>query len=314
MAWGQDMATNKKAKKKAAKKKKIAAKKTIAKKKAKKKSTKKKIASRSRPAKKQPVKKKAKKKVVKKNIVKKKVAKKKVAKKKVNKKVAKKKVAKKKVNKKVAKKKVAKKKVNKKVAKKKVAKKKTLESKSSTPEVVKRRPGRPGRPPKVKVVEKKPLVTSKGKENLLSLKSKTFRRSTPELQTFKPYHPSQGEEFMNADQTEHFRHILLDWKKLLMEEVDRTVHHMQDEAANFPDPNDRATQEEEFALELRTRDRERKLIRKIDEAVLRLETGDFGFCEICGVDIGIKRLEARPTATLCIDCKTLDEIKEKQLG
>ena len=89
---------------------------------------------------------------------------------------------------------------------------------------------------------------------------------------------------------------------------------MQDEASNFPDPNDRATQEEEFALELRTRDRERKLIRKIDEALQDLETGDYGYCEICGVEIGIKRLEARPTATLCIDCKTLDEIKERQLG
>jgi len=119
---------------------------------------------------------------------------------------------------------------------------------------------------------------------------------------------------MNPEQVAHFRKILMDWKRLLMEEVDRTVHHMQDEASNFPDPNDRATQEEEFALELRTRDRERKLIRKIDEALLDLEQGDYGYCEICGVEIGIKRLEARPTATLCIDCKTLDEIKERQLG
>jgi len=119
---------------------------------------------------------------------------------------------------------------------------------------------------------------------------------------------------MNAAQVTHFRKILLDWKRSLMEEVDRTVHHMQDEASNFPDPNDRATQEEEFALELRTRDRERKLIKKIDESLIDLEKGDYGFCEICGVEIGIKRLEARPTATLCIDCKTLDEIKEKQLG
>lgn len=99
-----------------------------------------------------------------------------------------------------------------------------------------------------------------------------------------------------------------------MEEVDRTMHHMQDEAAHFPDPNDRATQEEEFALELRTRDRERKLIKKIDEAIQTLETGDYGYCEMCGVEIGVGRLEARPTATLCIDCKTLDEIKERQLG
>ena len=99
-----------------------------------------------------------------------------------------------------------------------------------------------------------------------------------------------------------------------MEEVDRTVHNMQDEAANFPDPNDRATQESEFSLELRTRDRERKLIKKIDESLKSIETGEYGFCETCGIEIGIRRLEARPTATLCIDRKTLDEIREKQLG
>ena len=99
-----------------------------------------------------------------------------------------------------------------------------------------------------------------------------------------------------------------------MQEVDRTVHHMKDEAANFPDPNDRATQESEFSLELRTRDRERKLIKKIDEALLSVDAGEYGFCESCGVEIGVRRLEARPTATLCIDCKTLDEIRERQMG
>ena len=119
---------------------------------------------------------------------------------------------------------------------------------------------------------------------------------------------------MNPDQAEHFRNLLIDWKQALMEEVERTVHHMQDEASNFPDPNDRATQEEEFALELRTRDRERKLIKKINESLLMLDSGDYGYCEICGGEIGLRRLEARPTATLCIDCKTLDEIKERQHG
>ena len=99
-----------------------------------------------------------------------------------------------------------------------------------------------------------------------------------------------------------------------MHEVDRTVHHMQDDAANFPDPNDRATQESEFSLELRTRDRERKLIKKIDDSLKEIESGDYGFCESCGIEIGIRRLEARPTASLCIDCKTLDEIREKQMG
>jgi DnaK suppressor protein len=124
----------------------------------------------------------------------------------------------------------------------------------------------------------------------------------------------RGEEYMNENQVSHFRNILMTWKKELMEEVDRTVHHMQDDAANFPDPNDRATQESEFSMELRARDRERKLIKKIDESIQNLENDDYGYCEACGVEIGVKRLEARPTATLCIDCKILDEIREKQMG
>ena len=119
---------------------------------------------------------------------------------------------------------------------------------------------------------------------------------------------------MSDAQVTHFRNILMEWKRSLMEEVDRTVHHMQDDAANFPDPNDRATQESEFSMELRTRDRERKLLKKIDEAIRNLDNDEFGYCEACGVEIGIKRLEARPTATLCIDCKLLDEIREKQMG
>ncbi|ALG68335.1 RNA polymerase-binding protein DksA [Beggiatoa leptomitoformis] len=129
---------------------------------------------------------------------------------------------------------------------------------------------------------------------------------------FKPYELVEGEEYMNDNQLKHFEEILLEWKKSLMEEVDRTVHHMQDDAANFPDPNDRATQEEEFTLELRTRDRERKLIKKIDESLQLIKTGDYGYCEACGVEVGVRRLEARPTATKCIDCKTLDEFREKQ--
>ena len=120
---------------------------------------------------------------------------------------------------------------------------------------------------------------------------------------------------MNDEQIEHFRGLLLQWRGELVDEVSRTVTHMKDEASNFPDPADRATQEEEFSLELRARDRERKLIRKIDKTIDRIDADDYGFCDACGVEIGIKRLEARPTATLCIDCKTLDEIKEKlQLG
>ena len=109
---------------------------------------------------------------------------------------------------------------------------------------------------------------------------------------------------MNEKQQEHFKLILKAWRLELMEEVDRTVSHMKDEAANFPDPSDRATQEEEFSLELRTRDRERKLIKKIDKTLIRIEEDDYGFCDQCGIDIGVRRLEARPTAELCVDCKT----------
>jgi DnaK suppressor protein len=130
----------------------------------------------------------------------------------------------------------------------------------------------------------------------------------------KPYKARKDEPYMNDAQRAHFEQILLAWKRSLMEEVDRTVHHMQDEAANFPDPNDRATQESEFSLELRTRDRERKLIKKIDEAIASLKQDEYGYCEDCGAEIGVQRLEARPTATQCIDCKTLDEIREKQMG
>ena len=129
-----------------------------------------------------------------------------------------------------------------------------------------------------------------------------------------PYSEQAGEEYMNEHQLAHFRTILEAWRDQLREEVDRTVDYMKDEASNFPDPVDRAAQEEEFALELRNRDRERKLIKKIEKTLQKLDdNGDFGYCEHCGVEIGIRRLEARPTAELCIDCKTLAEIKEKQL-
>jgi len=141
---------------------------------------------------------------------------------------------------------------------------------------------------------------------------KAAKQTTSEFKNFTPYKLKKGEEYMNENQKEHFRGILKNWRSELMEEVDRTVSHMKDEAANFPDPADRATQEEEFSLELRTRDRERKLIKKIETTLERIEQDDYGYCDACGVEIGIKRLEARPTATLCIDCKTLEEIKEKQ--
>lgn len=145
-------------------------------------------------------------------------------------------------------------------------------------------------------------------------KKKAMSSTAEGFMDFEPYKEKKGEEYMGSEQQEHFRGILLAWLKELQEEVDRTVDHMQNDASNFSDPNDRATQEEEFALELRTRDRERKLIKKINASLNDLKNGDYGFCEVCGIEIGIRRLEARPTATLCIDCKTLDEIKEKQMG
>jgi DnaK suppressor protein len=130
----------------------------------------------------------------------------------------------------------------------------------------------------------------------------------------QPYVVRKGEEYMSKEQLEHFRNILLTWKQDLMQEVDRTMLHMKDEAANFPDPNDRATQESEFSLELRTRDRERKLIRKIDEALKRIEDGSYGFCLETGEPIGVKRLEARPVATLSVEAQERRERREKQFG
>jgi DnaK suppressor protein len=130
----------------------------------------------------------------------------------------------------------------------------------------------------------------------------------------RPYRERKGEMYMGRDQLEHFRGILHTWKRDLMEEVDRTMSHMKDEAANPPDPNDRATLESEFALELRTRDRERKLIRKIDEALSRIEDGSYGYCIETGEPIGVKRLEARPVATLCLEAQERRERREKQYG
>lgn len=138
--------------------------------------------------------------------------------------------------------------------------------------------------------------------------------ATETLKRFEPYKPRKGEAYMNEKQQAHFRKILLDWKAELSQDIDTTIHSMQDEATVFADPNDRATQESDMALELRNRDRERKLIKKIDETTGKIDSGDYGYCESCGVEIGLERLQARPTASLCIDCKTLEEIREKQMG
>ncbi|MDQ3261881.1 MAG: RNA polymerase-binding protein DksA [Burkholderiales bacterium] len=131
---------------------------------------------------------------------------------------------------------------------------------------------------------------------------------------FAPYVEKKGEAYMNKRQLGHFRKLLNEWKSDLGLDIDRTVHTMQDEATIFADPNDRATQESDMALELRNRDRERKLIKKIDEIIAKIDAGEYGYCESCGVEIGLKRLLARPTATLCIDCKTLEEMRERQLA
>jgi RNA polymerase-binding transcription factor len=131
---------------------------------------------------------------------------------------------------------------------------------------------------------------------------------------FPPYKPKGKEDYMNPRQLGHFRKMLEEMKRDLSQDIDRTVHTMQDEATIFADPNDRASQESDMSLELRNRDRERKLIKKIDETIGRIDAGEYGYCDSCGVEIGLKRLEARPTATLCIDCKTLDELRERQVA
>jgi DnaK suppressor protein len=226
----------------------------------------------------------SKKKVAKKKVAKKKVAKKKVAKKKVAKKASKKKPARKKVAKKASKKKAApKKKVARKVSKKKAAPKKKAVARK-------------------KVARKAPRRRTRSRSDVLS----------GPIHGIDPYKPRRGEEYMSNAQLKHFGKILSAWKRELMFEVDRTVHHMQDEAANFPDPNDRATQESEFGLELRTRDRERKLLRKIDSALARIDEGSYGFCDETGEEIGLKRLEARPVATLCLEAQERRELAERQ--
>ncbi len=270
-------AASKKRKKASATRRKVSAKKKPSRKKAtsKRKVTRKKAVTKKRASKKKTAKKKAAgKKAAKKKVTKKKVTRKKAAKKTAAKKKASKKKA---AKKKAAKKKVSKKKpAKKKAAKKKVSKKKTSKKKAARPR--------------------------RSRSDVL----------TAPIHGISPYQPKRGEEYMSDEQLEHFREILNAWKRELMFEVDRTVHHMQDEAANFPDPNDRATQESEFGLELRTRDRERKLLRKIDSALARIDDGSYGYCDETGEEIGLKRLEARPVATLCLEAQERRELAERQ--
>jgi DnaK suppressor protein len=218
------------------------------------------------------------------------------------KKIAKKVVAKKKapVKKVVAKKKpVAKKVAVKKAAPKKVAAKKVVAKKKAPVKKVVAK----------KVITKKPILTK-----IVPLKSKITSSSQKGLKQFRAYEAKKGESYMSKSQLNHFRSILNEWKTELSQDIDRTVHTMQDELTSYADPNDRASQESDMALELRNRDRERKLIKKIEETLRNIESQDYGYCTGCGEEIGLKRLEARPTATLCIDCKTLDEMREKQMA
>jgi len=136
------------------------------------------------------------------------------------------------------------------------------------------------------------------------------KRSTP----ISSYQGRKGEKYMSAAMKKHFLAVLIDWREHLKEEMQKTFDHLKNKGESYADPIDRASQEEEFAFELRTRDRERKLISKIAMSLDQIKQDDYGYCYACGIEIGVKRLEARPTATHCIDCKTLDEIKEKQLG
>ena len=228
---------------------------------------------------------------------KKSASKKKIAKRKA---VAKKSAAKRRASKKRAAKKAASKK---KVAKKKVTKKKAAKKAPGRKKIAARKP----------LSRKKPAAKAPARRKLLikPTRSRSDMLSGP-IHGIEPYTARRGEDYMSAAQLEHFEAILSSWKSELMKEVDRTVHHMQDEAANFPDPNDRATQESEFGLELRTRDRERKLLRKISSALIRIKEGSYGFCDETGEEIGLKRLEARPVATLCVEAQERREMSERQ--
>jgi DnaK suppressor protein len=191
-------------------------------------------------------------------------------------------------------------------SKRKVVAKPASSKKKTSSSTVTRRPTKPQ--DAAGSVEVKPTKVVATNDHLKTASSVLFGP----VRGFKPYEPKRGEPYMSEEQLEHFRNILLAWKRELMEEVDRTVLHMKDDAANFPDPNDRATQESEFGLELRTRDRERKLLKKIDSALQRIEDGSYGYCEETGDEIGLRRLEARPVATLCVEAQERRELAERQ--
>ncbi len=283
------------ARKAATKKKKVSAKKTTAKKASRSATA---AASRKKAARGSSAKKTASKKGASKKRTPKKTSVKKAVSKKTSTKRAKAKPA--------SRKKVAKKKATKKPSKKKTAKKAVAQRTSAKKTPSKKKTSK--RPPS----KKKTAPASSRAKEVRTKRISSANLLTGPLRDFSPYQPKRGEAYMSDSQLEHFREILLAWKRELMEEVDRTVLHMKDDAANFPDPNDRATQESEFGLELRTRDRERKLLKKIDSALSRIDDGSYGYCEETGDEIGLRRLEARPVATLCVEAQERRELAERQ--
>jgi len=164
--------------------------------------------------------------------------------------------------------------------------------------------------PAKKVAAKKVAAKKVAAKKAPAKKVSAKKRATP----ISSYQGRKGEKYMSAAMKKHFLAVLIDWREHLKEEMQKTFDHLKNKGESYADPIDRASQEEEFAFELRTRDRERKLISKIAMSLEQIKQDDYGYCYACGIEIGVKRLEARPTATHCIDCKTLDEIKEKQLG
>ena len=203
---------------------------------------------------------------------------------------------------------------------KKTASNKATTKKTVTKSAVKTKKAAAKKTTSKKIATKKTLSKSKAVNNTV-VKKKTAKKVASNnsenldnlIHGIEPYVEKANEKYMNPKQVEHFKNILLAWKQNLLDEVSKTIHLMQDENINHPDPNDRASQETDMSLELRNRDRERKLLKKIDSTVLRVDTDDYGWCDRCGIEIGIRRLEARPTAELCVDCKTLNEIKERQM-
>ena len=164
-----------------------------------------------------------------------------------------------------------------------------------------------------KPTEKKPAVKKRVvKASVKKAKKANNYEESQFLASIKPYTLKKNEKYMNVKQKQHFQDILGSWKEKLQLEQDRTADKIQKNVSHFPDESDRATHEEEFTLELRTRERERKLLSKINESIDDLKSDDYGYCASCGIEIGIRRLEARPTATRCIDCKTIEEIHERQ--